>query len=388
MNQTCYALATTTRTPFSLFCRLREEIDALVHAAHGSVFDTITTSTFASSRIVLPPQAALREFEERTAPVFRRVLRSINESRTLATLRDTLLPQAHRWRAAGKAGRKHRRGGRMSSLKMLERDCFENLFGMGSGYVMDFSNRTFSEFFQESVRADIYADKYAANGDSKARRLRAFIELEPDPVVGKALSDLLEYWRYKTPQSDAKVTALAERGRQVVERLLGKSAPPRDSGQEFLRQDFGRVALDKISTAGPLVPILEARLGEAIRCLKADSPLAVIFHCGSILEGLLLGLASANPQQFNQAPNSPKDRVGNVRQLHEWTLAQFIDVAWELGYLKLDVKKFSHALREFRNFIHPYEQMSARFNPDRHTAEICLQVLRAAIASLSGGRAS
>ena len=75
----------------------------------------------------------------------------------------------------------------MSSLKMLERDCFENLFGMGSGYVMDFSNRTFSEFFQESVRADIYADKYAANGDSKARRLRAFIELEPDPVVGKEI---------------------------------------------------------------------------------------------------------------------------------------------------------------------------------------------------------
>ena len=64
----------------------------------------------------------------------------------------------------------------------------------------------------------------------------------------------------------------------------------------------------------------------------------MIFHCGGILEGLLLGLASANPQQFNQAPNSPKDKAGNVKQLHEWTLAQFIDVACELGYLKLDVK--------------------------------------------------
>ena len=44
------------QTPFALYCRLRVEIDALVHAAHGSVFDTITTSTFASSRIVLPAQ--------------------------------------------------------------------------------------------------------------------------------------------------------------------------------------------------------------------------------------------------------------------------------------------------------------------------------------------
>lgn len=276
----------------------------------------------------------------------------------------------------------------MSSLKMLERDCIEELFGMGSGYVMDFSNRTFSEFFRESARVDIYSEKYAANGDSKAKRLRTFIGLEADPLVGKTLSDLLEYWRYKTPQPNTKETALAERAKQVVERLVGKSVSPRDSGQEFLKQDFGPIAFQKIPTAGPLVTILESRLSEAIRCLKADSPLAVIFHCGGILEGLLLGLASANPQQFNQAPNSPKDKAGNVKQLHEWTLAQFIDVACELGYLKLDVKKFSHALRDFRNYIHPYEQMSARFNPDKHTAEICLQVLKAAIASLSGSRNS
>jgi type I restriction enzyme, S subunit len=93
MNQTCYALATTTQTPFALYCRLRVEIDALVHAAHGSVFDTITTSTFASSRIVLPPRSVLTAFEERVAPVFQHVLGSIHESRTLTALRDALLPK-------------------------------------------------------------------------------------------------------------------------------------------------------------------------------------------------------------------------------------------------------------------------------------------------------
>ncbi len=93
MNQTCYALASTTETPFALFCRLREEIDALVHAAHGSVFDTITTSTFTSSRIVLPPKALLKAFEERAAPIFLRVLESTRETRALAALRDALLPK-------------------------------------------------------------------------------------------------------------------------------------------------------------------------------------------------------------------------------------------------------------------------------------------------------
>ena len=93
MNQTCYALASTTETPFALYCRLRAEIFALVHAAHGSVFDTITTSTFTSLRIVLPPTPLLIAFEERASPLFLRVLEATREIRTLAALRDTLLPK-------------------------------------------------------------------------------------------------------------------------------------------------------------------------------------------------------------------------------------------------------------------------------------------------------
>ena len=93
MNQTCYALVTTTDTPFALFCRLREGINSLVHAAHGSVFDTITTSTFAASRIVLPPRSLLRVFEQASAALFRRMLVCVEESRTLVLQRETLLPR-------------------------------------------------------------------------------------------------------------------------------------------------------------------------------------------------------------------------------------------------------------------------------------------------------
>lgn len=274
----------------------------------------------------------------------------------------------------------------MSSLKMLERDSIEQLLGMGSGYVLDFSNRTFAEFFRECVGLDIYSEKYAPNGDSKAKRLRAFIDVENDALVGKVLSELLDYWRYKTPQTTSAQAELAKRVELAAERLLGKAIQPKDSGQEFLKKDFGPVSLHKIPSAEPLVQILEGRLAEAFRCREANAPLAVIFHCGSILEGLLLGVASANPQMFNQAGGSPKDKGGNVKPFHEWKLAHLIDVSCELDYLKLDVQKFGHALRDFRNFIHPYEQMSTRFNPDKHTADICLQVLKAAIASLSRQR--
>lgn len=274
----------------------------------------------------------------------------------------------------------------MSSLNTLDKEPFESLFGMSSGYVLDFSNRTFAEFFREAVGIDIYSPKYEFNGVSKARRLRAFWEVEGDPLVGKVLAELIEYWAYKNPEPISADQTRLDRCRSIVAKLLGRRVTQRESEENFLTRDLNSVSLRDVQIDPTLVPILDARFTEAQRCLEAGAPLATIFLCGSILEGLLLGTACTNPQQFNRAPNSPKDQAGKVKPFPEWSLAQFIDVACELGFLKLDVKKFSHALRDFRNYIHPYQQMSSRFTPDRHTAEICLQVLKAGIASLSGHR--
>jgi hypothetical protein len=275
----------------------------------------------------------------------------------------------------------------VSSLKTLEKQPFEELLEMAGGYVLHFTNQTFASFFTESVSCDIYADCYATYGDSKAKRLRAFWERESDPIVGKVLSELLDLWEYQNPQATADQKTKLVRGRQVVARLLGRApAASEVTEDQFLHRQYKDVSINKVPIEQALVPILEARYEEANRCLQGRAPLAAIFLCGSILEGLLLGTALTNQQSFNQATCSPKDKTGKVKQFQEWTLANFIDVACELGFLRLDVKKFSHSLRDFRNYIHPYQQMSTRFNPDHHTAEICVQVLRAAIASLGGQR--
>jgi type I restriction enzyme S subunit len=93
MNQTCYALESTMGTPIALYCLLQREIGNLVNAAHGSVFDTITTTTFARSRIVLPPQALLNAFEDMAGSLFERVRTGINLAYTLSALREKLLPR-------------------------------------------------------------------------------------------------------------------------------------------------------------------------------------------------------------------------------------------------------------------------------------------------------
>ena len=51
----------------------------------------------------------------------------------------------------------------MSSLKNFEKQKFEKLFAMESGYVLLFSNRTFAEFF-EDLGIDISQEKYFKNG--------------------------------------------------------------------------------------------------------------------------------------------------------------------------------------------------------------------------------
>ena len=276
----------------------------------------------------------------------------------------------------------------MSSLKTIDKQPFEELLEMSGGYVLDFTNHTFASFFAESVGTDIWSGKYVKYGDSKAKRMRAFWELESDPVVGKTLTELLDIWQYKHPQPNPQQQATAKRCREIVGRLLGKAQqqPAEETEDHFMRREFKDVSIAKVPIEPSLIPILESRFHEATICLRGKAPLASIFMSGSILEGLLLGIALANPKQFNQALSSPKDPSGKVKRFPEWSLAQFIDVACELQLLKLDVKKFSHALRDFRNFIHPYQQMSSQFDPDTHTAEICMQVLRAAIASLSGQR--
>jgi hypothetical protein len=148
--------------------------------------------------------------------------------------------------------------------------------------------------------------------------------------------------------------------------------------EEFLRQQFN-VDIDTLGIDANVSEIIKLRLKEAEGCISKDAPLASIFLIGSIMEGILLGTALLYPQLFNQSPSAPREEDNRVKKFPGWTLNNFIDVSSEIGLLKQDVKKFSHVVRDYRNYIHPYEQLRSQFSPDTHTAMICLQVLKAAI---------
>ena len=155
-----------------------------------------------------------------------------------------------------------------------------------------------------------------------------------------------------------------------------------DTEDQFLSREFSNISVQRIGLEGVVSEILEDRIKEIEKCYLSGAYLSVIIIAGSTLEGILLGLANKYPKQFNMAISSPKNK-GKVRPFHEWTLSAFIDVAYELRLVQYDIQKFSHNLRDFRNYIHPYEQMSSGFNPRQDTAKICLHVLKVAIQEIS-----
>ncbi len=112
----------------------------------------------------------------------------------------------------------------MANLTFLEKRNLEKLFGMGSGYVLNFSNRTFQEFVADSTGRNIFDQRYTIGSGSKANCLRGFWSKEPNHVVGKLLNDLLDSCKNEAIKNDS---VLYEDCRRIVQRLL-QDAPVQD----------------------------------------------------------------------------------------------------------------------------------------------------------------
>jgi hypothetical protein len=112
----------------------------------------------------------------------------------------------------------------MATIRSLDMRLIDDLFGMGGGYVLDFTDRTFSEFFNNDLRINIDDPSFAVNGTSKAKRLRFFLQTVQDQTAVRALLGLWEYrnaLRRRAGLQDATPEVEEEFG-DLVERLGGQ----------------------------------------------------------------------------------------------------------------------------------------------------------------------
>lgn len=81
----------------------------------------------------------------------------------------------------------------LSSLRSVDLNLIEQVMrGEAKGYVLDFSNRTFGDFFVRELDIDIDAPIYATNGTSKGKRLGCILGKVDDQTATRTLSSTID----------------------------------------------------------------------------------------------------------------------------------------------------------------------------------------------------
>ena len=118
----------------------------------------------------------------------------------------------------------------ISSIRSLDLKFVDDLvdFIRGRGYVLDFSDASFTDFFASELDVDIDDPAYAEQGGSKGKRLRCFLQKVDDPTAVRTLRALWQHraeFLARTSQDDPVGNA---EGRllSLIARLQGQPADP------------------------------------------------------------------------------------------------------------------------------------------------------------------
>lgn len=113
----------------------------------------------------------------------------------------------------------------MAQLSTTDKQILEKLFQMGGGYVLNFSDRTFGEFFRDDMKLDIFSPQYNYASGSKANRMRGFWQVAADTLVAKSIDHLLNYIDTQIAigalHADQFSSDLIQRARSISSRLSG-----------------------------------------------------------------------------------------------------------------------------------------------------------------------
>lgn len=193
--------------------------------------------------------------------------------------------------------------GRTIRLPTKQREVFDRIFHSGGGYVLDFSDRTMSEWFEENCGLQIFHPRFQIEGSSKGKTLRGFVAIAEPRLVARVLRAL---WAYRStlpeyvsndPVEEARLATWFEQF--TVELDAASSMPIEDAFRNFtddttlakLRASIAEdliaekpdVALDRVHTY--CVKRLRHLLDSKGQPFDASTPLDALFGAyGRILK--------------------------------------------------------------------------------------------------------
>ncbi|WP_043267474.1 hypothetical protein [Streptomyces sp. CT34] len=191
---------------------------------------------------------------------------------------------------------------------------------------------------------------------------REYLE-EPDvlPTVVNAVNTFLvhEGFRLENPGGRPRVVvcdpAMAHPGQQAPVELKATMA-------EIIRE-------------ARMAALLQRRLDEARTCYVNGAHVAAIIMLGSLLEGVLLTVIQERDASL--LGNKDPDFIG---------LKALIGICHKEGWIDVDMERFSQALREYRNFVHPRCEFREAHTPDRDTLTVSWYVVNGALNDLAASQ--
>ena len=113
-------------------------------------------------------------------------------------------------------------------IRSMDMPIIDKVFEMEGGYVLDFSNRTFAEFFQDELDINIDDSRWAAQGESKAKRLRYYLRQADRETALDTLNALWEYRVASSVTADYPILedSVREAYFRIIKRLEGKPPEP------------------------------------------------------------------------------------------------------------------------------------------------------------------
>lgn len=166
-----------------------------------------------------------------------------------------------------------------------EMATIEAVLAMGSGYVLDFSDRTFNDFAKRHWNVDATAPAFTELGTSKANRVRGLLTAFNDGARAEVLQKLIDYRNHPSRRSkfDEIGPDLEAAYRTIIKRLGGD-----------------HITVDPTSWTGR--PSLEARVVQ----IRAMAPL--------VMDSLIDLINRIEEQRFNDPETA--DALEALKQLH------------------------------------------------------------------------
>lgn len=179
-------------------------------------------------------------------------------------------------------------------------EIVERVLNMRTGYVLDFSDRSFDEFIAHEIGLDATAPRFSTDGGSKARRLRRILASLGAADLGKLLAAFMRH--RDSPARAGRLDALDDEWRVAYKAIVARLA--------------GRADLDAAESVRSSEWTGRRTVGEQIAVVRSLAPMALaeVDALARLVE----------ERRFNDELTA--EAIACLRQLHA-QLGELIDLA-------------------------------------------------------------